>query len=55
MATYKDLYGLVSESALRNRVTTAVIVAAETIRTEPSETTNHTAVDAAVNIFADGS
>jgi len=41
MATYKDLYGLASESALRNRVTTAVIVAAEAIRNEDGETANH--------------
>jgi len=42
MATYAELYSLRNDSALRNRVRVAVIVAADTIRTEDGGTANHT-------------
>lgn len=41
MATYAELYTLRSNSDLRNKVRIAVMVAAETIRTEDSGTVNH--------------
>ena len=34
MATYSELFGLWSNSALRNKVAVACVVAAEAIRTE---------------------
>ena len=41
MATYEELRALFAEDALRNKIEVAVIVAAETIRTEDAGTTNH--------------
>ena len=41
MATYSELYGLNSDSELRNRVTVACIVAAETVMAEEDTTPNH--------------
>jgi len=41
MATYTELYGLWSNSVLKNRVTVACIVAANTIRAEDGGTENH--------------
>ena len=41
MATYGELYSLWHESALKNKVTVAVIVAAETIQGEDPVTPNH--------------
>ena len=42
MASYEELYGLFEgSSALRNKITVAVVVAAETIRNEDVGTPNH--------------
>ena len=41
MATYAELFGLQNDTDLSNRVAVAVVVAAETIRTEATETENH--------------
>lgn len=41
MATYAELYNLQSDSALRNRVTVACTIAANTVRAEDPGTTNH--------------
>lgn len=41
MATYTELYNLGSDSALRNRVTVACMVAANSVRVEDPGTTNH--------------
>ena len=41
MATYTELYDLRSNSALRNKIAIACIVAAEAIRTEAGATANH--------------
>lgn len=41
MATYAELYNLRNDSALRNKVVVAVIVAAETIMNEDGGTANH--------------
>lgn len=41
MATYAELRNLLTDSSLTNKVTVAVGVAAETIRTEAAATTNH--------------
>ena len=41
MATYNELRQLYSHSDLTNRIEVAVIVAAEKIRTEASDTANH--------------
>ena len=41
MATYEELYGLWHESGLKNKVTVAVVVAAETIQGEDVGTPNH--------------
>lgn len=41
MATYGELYALQHDSDLRNRMAVAVVVAAETVRTENVNTTNH--------------
>lgn len=41
MATYLELYALQSNDALRNKIRVAVIIAAETIRTEDGGTANH--------------
>ena len=41
MATYAELYDLRNDSALKNRVTTACIIAAETIMNEDVGTMNH--------------
>ncbi len=43
MATYSELYDLFANSALRNRVAVACLVAADTIRGEAPATPNHTA------------
>ena len=41
MATYEELYNLRTDSALRNRVTTACIIAAETVMNELVTVDNH--------------
>ena len=41
MATYEELFSLRNNSALKNRVTTAVVIAAETVMGEDSGTPNH--------------
>lgn len=41
MATYTELFGLNNNSDLRNKITVACIVAAETIRTELVTVPNH--------------
>jgi hypothetical protein len=41
MASYEELYSLWNESGLRNKVTVAVIVAAESIQGEDPATLNH--------------
>jgi hypothetical protein len=41
MATYTELYNLTSDTTLRNRITVACIVAAETIMSEDAGTANH--------------
>lgn len=42
MATYLELYGLQNNSDLRNKISVAVVIAAEAIRTESDQTANHT-------------
>ena len=41
MATYLEIFDLRSNSALKNRIGVACVVAAEAIRTEAAGTTNH--------------
>lgn len=41
MATYAEIYALQSDSALRNRLQVAAIVAADAIRVESSGVTGH--------------
>lgn len=41
MATYLEIFDLRSNSALRNRIAVACVVAAEAIRNESGATTNH--------------
>lgn len=41
MATYAELFGIATNDTLRNKVAVAIIVAADTIRTEAAGTTNH--------------
>ena len=41
MAIYKDLHGLHNDSALRNRVMVACIIAAETVMNEDGGVANH--------------
>lgn len=41
MATYAELRGLMADNLLRNKVEGACIVAADAIRIEGDETTNH--------------
>ena len=41
MASYAELYDLRNDSALRNRVTTACIIAAETVMNEDGATPNN--------------
>ena len=41
MATYEELYTLRTDSALKNRVTTACILAAEAVMLEDGGTANH--------------
>lgn len=41
MATNKELYGLLNDSVLRNRVVIECIIAAETVMNEDSGTPNH--------------
>lgn len=41
MATYTELYGLHNDSALKNRVSVACIVAAEVVVNEDPATANH--------------
>lgn len=41
MATYLELYSLQSDDSLRNKIRVAVVIAAETIRTEDGGTVNH--------------
>ena len=55
MATYSELYRLAGEdSVLRQRVTVACVIAAETIRNELPATTNHAnRLIWAAKVFAD--
>lgn len=54
MATYAELYNLQSNSALKNRIAVACVVAAELIRGEDVATVNHTnRATWARNVFAD--
>lgn len=41
MATYTELYALKDDTALKNKIQVACVVAAEEIRTEPSNTAHH--------------
>lgn len=41
MATYDELFGLRNNSALKNRVTSAVVISAETVMNEDGGTANH--------------
>ncbi len=41
MATYDDLFGLRFDTALKNKVTVACVIAAEAIREEDAGTDNH--------------
>lgn len=41
MATYEELFGLHNNSALKNRVVAAVVIAAETVMNEDGGTANH--------------
>lgn len=41
MATYQELYDLSNNSALRNKIAVAVVIAAEAIRSESDQTANH--------------
>lgn len=41
MASYSDLYNLITDSSLRNKIRVAVVVAAEAIRNEDVGTANH--------------
>ena len=41
MATYEELYTLRNDSSLKNRITTACIIAAETVMLEDGGTANH--------------
>ena len=41
MATYEELFSLCNDSALRNKVTSAVIIAAETVMNELDTAPNH--------------
>jgi len=41
MATYLELYSVQTNDILRNKIRVAVIIAAETVRTEDSGTANH--------------
>lgn len=41
MATYEELFGLRNNSDLKNRVTSAVIIAAETVMNELDTVPNH--------------
>ena len=42
MATYEEIRGLFNNSGLINRVTVAIVVAAEAVRVEDVTTANHT-------------
>lgn len=41
MATYNELFNLMGDTVLRNRIAVSCIVAAESIRTESPATTDH--------------
>ena len=41
MATYTELYDLSNNSALKNKIAVAVVIAANMIRTESDQTANH--------------
>lgn len=41
MATYEELFGIRNDSALKNKVQAAVVIAAETVMNEDGGTTNH--------------
>lgn len=41
MATYTELFGLHNNSALKNKVMSAVVIAAETVMNEDGGTANH--------------
>lgn len=41
MATYEELFSLRNNSAIKNKVTSAVVIAAETVMNEDGGTTNH--------------
>lgn len=52
MATYVELFNLRNNSVLRNKISIAIIVSAETIRTD--DAVIQTAVNSAVDAFANG-
>jgi len=53
MATYNELFDLRADSTLKNRITVACIIAAETIRTELDTVPNHALrLTWAQNVFA---
>lgn len=41
MATYEELFSLRNDSTLKNKVTSAVVIAAETVMNESGATDNH--------------
>lgn len=41
MATYTELRGLINDPTLKDKISVALLIAAETIRTEDQQTTNH--------------
>lgn len=41
MATYTELRGLINDPTLKDKISVALLIAAETIRTEDPQTTNH--------------
>jgi len=54
MATYSELFDLRSNSALKNKITVACVIASELIRTEAPATVNHAArMQWAKAVFAD--
>lgn len=41
MATYTELRGLINDPTLKDKISVALLIAAEAIRTEDPQTTNH--------------
>lgn len=41
MATYTELRGLINDPTLKDKISIALLIAAETIRTEATDTANH--------------